>query len=100
MVAKGPGTPVAVKLTGEPFSGNPDDPLAEAVTVVTPTVVPNVKAAEALPSRPVVAEVADRDPLPENLIAKATLTLLAGFPLASLTIATKGLGSVVPTVAL
>jgi hypothetical protein len=84
---------VALKVTGDP-----DNPVEVAVTVLVPAVVPNVRVEEAFPSEPVVVLVTERDPPPE-VTANATLTSLTGLLLASFTITTKGLGSVVPAVA-
>jgi hypothetical protein len=93
IVAKGPAAPVALKVTGDPAS-----PVEVAVTVFVPAVVPSVKVVEAFPSAPVMAEVADSNPLLE-VIANVMLTPLTGFPLASFTITAKG-DSTVPTVPL
>jgi hypothetical protein len=90
----GPAVPVALKVTGEP-----ERPMEVVVTVLVPAVVPNVRAEEALPSEPVVVLVTDREP-PPVVTANATLTPLTALLLASLTITTNGLDSVVPTVAL
>jgi hypothetical protein len=90
----GPAVPVALKVTGEPES-----PMEVAVTVLVPAVVPRVKVEETLPSEPVVALVIDRDP-PPAVTANDTLTPPTALLLASLTITTNGLDSVVPTVAL
>jgi hypothetical protein len=84
--------PVALKATG-------DSPVDVAVTVFVPVVGPNVRVVDALPSVPVEAEEADNDP-PPAVTANVTLTPLTGLLLASLTITTNGLASVVPTVAL
>jgi len=94
MLVAGPAVPVALKVTGDPES-----PVDVAVTVFVPDVVPNVRIVDALPSAPVVAEVADSDPLPA-VTANVTPTPLTGLLFASLTTTTKRLASVVPTVAL
>ena len=92
MVDRAPAVPVALNVTGDP-----DRPVDVAVTVFVPAVVPSVSVVEAFPFDPVMAEVADREP-PPAVMLNATLTPLTGFPLASFTITTRGLGSTVPTV--
>jgi hypothetical protein len=52
MLAKGPGAPVAVNVTGV-------SPKTEALTVFVPAVVPSVNTLEAVPSDPVVADEID-----------------------------------------
>ena len=94
IAATAPPRPVALKVTGDP-----DSPVEVAVTAFTPAVVPSVSVVEAFPSDPVVPEAADTDPPPEAT-ANVTLTPPTGFPLASFTIATKGLDRAVPTVPL
>jgi hypothetical protein len=96
MLDAGPAKPVALNVTGEP-----DSPVEVAVTVLllVPAVVPRVRVEEAFPSEPVVVLVTDREPPPE-VTENATLTPLTALLLASLTITTNGLDSVIPTVPL
>ena len=84
--------PVAVKVMVVEM------PDTSAVTVFVPAVEPRVSVASALPSAPVVTDVADREP-PPPVTAKATVTPDRASPFWSFTCTTKGLDSSLLTTA-
>jgi hypothetical protein len=89
-------TPVAVKVTGEPVR-----PVAVAVTVLAPAVVPSVQAGPvAMPELSVVTVVPEpSEPDPVDT-ANVTDTPLTALPCASVTFTDGAVDTAVPTVAL
>ena len=91
-----PAVPVAVKVTGEPAN-----PVAVAVSVFTPTVVPKVQAGlVAIPALSVITAAEDANEPPPLLTAKVTATPLTALPCASVTTTEGAVATAVLTVAL
>lgn len=89
-----PGVPVAVNVNGEP-----DRPVAVAVTEFDPAVAPKVQVpAVAIPEASVVAPAPVIEP-PPLATAKVTATPDTGFPPASVTRTESAVVTAVPTVA-
>ena len=89
-------TPVALKVRGEPES-----PVAVAVSVLLPEVVPKVQVGEvAIPLALVVTGADEPSKPPPDATAKMTLTPLTGLPLLSLTITEGAVLTADPAVAL
>jgi hypothetical protein len=94
--AAAPATPVAVKVTGEPLN-----PVAVAVSVFAPTVVPKVQAGlVAIPPLSVITAPEDANEPPPLPTAKVTGTPLTALPCASVTTTEGAVATAVPTVAL
>ena len=88
--------PVAVNVTGLP-----DSPLAVAVRVFDPAVVPSVHDVTlAMPFVPVVTGVVGTTVPPPDATANVTATPLTGFPFPSFTITDGGELTALPAVAL
>jgi hypothetical protein len=94
--AAAPATPVAVKVTGEPLN-----PVAVAVSVFAPTVVPKVQAGlVAIPPLSVITAPEDANEPPPLPTAKVTGTPLTALPCASVTTTEGAVATAVLTVAL
>jgi hypothetical protein len=91
-----PATPVAEKLTGEPVN-----PVAAAVSVFAPAVVPTVQAGlVAMPALSVVTALLEANEPEPVATAKLTDTPLTALPCASVTFTDGAVATAVLTVAL